>query len=118
VRGEQQAFDVLRAHARHVEIGLKGVERQQAVVQPVGEPLGGARVLLPLAGADADRAQFGPGILAQIVFFTGVLGFWILGFCFWAGGIFGIEGGVGGWGGVGALPGPPGMPFVPPPGNL
>ena len=33
---------------------------------------------------------------AEIVFFTGVLGFWMLGFCFWAGGIEGIVGGVGG----------------------
>ena len=65
-----------------------------------------------------DRAQFGSGILAQIVFFTGVLGFWMLGFGRVAGGIEGIEGGVGGCGGTGALDGPPGMPFVPPPGNL
>ena len=49
-----------------------------------------------------DRAQFGSGILPQIVFFTGVLGFWMLGFGRVAGGIFGIEGGVGGCGGTGA----------------
>ena len=34
VRGEQQALDVLRAHPRHVEVALEGVEGQQAVVLP------------------------------------------------------------------------------------
>jgi hypothetical protein len=55
VRCEQQALDVLRAHARHMEMTLEGVKCQQAVVRPVREPLGGgARVLLPLAGAEAQ----------------------------------------------------------------
>lgn len=37
-RSEQEALDVLRAHVRHVEIALEGVDRQQTVLYPVGEP--------------------------------------------------------------------------------